>query len=245
MRVLVLVEGDAQRNALHHLDPVSGGVLRRQDRELRAGAGADRHDVALEGVIGEDVDVERRLLADAQIGDVGFLRIGVDPGRLIVDHAEDRRAGGDEAADLDVVDLRGGAGDRRAHDGVVEIALRVVERGLGLRVFGKLGERQVGIAEQLAERGVALLDGELRLQLRRHQRGAGGIDIGLRAGLRLHQRELAIEVVLLELDVLLREVDQRDERFERRRQLVVVAARAGELGLRGIERETVGHRDRA
>ena len=108
--------------------------------------------VPLEGVVGETVDVERRLLADAQIGDVGFLRIGVDPGRLVVDDAQDRRAGGDEAAELDVVDLRRGAGDRRAHDGVVEIALRLVERGLGLRIFGELLERQVGIAEQLIER---------------------------------------------------------------------------------------------
>ena len=152
MRVLVLVEGDAQGHALHHLDPVAGGVLRRQDRELRAGAGADRDHVALEGVVGEAVDVERRRLADAQIGDVGFLRIGVDPRRLVVDDAEHRRAGGDEAADLDVVDLRGGAGDRRAHDGVVEIALGVVERGFGLRIFGELRQRQVGIAEQLVER---------------------------------------------------------------------------------------------
>ena len=72
------------------------------------------------------------LLADPQIGDVGFLRIGVDPGRAVVDHAEHRRAGGDEAAELDVVDLRRGAGDRRAQHGVVEIALGLIERGLGL-----------------------------------------------------------------------------------------------------------------
>ena len=40
VRVLALVEGDAHRHALHHLHPVAAGVLRRQDRELRAGAGA-------------------------------------------------------------------------------------------------------------------------------------------------------------------------------------------------------------
>ncbi len=77
---------------------------------------------------------------------------------------------------------------------------------------GNCASGRFGIAEQLAERGVALLDGELRLQLRGHQRGAGGIDVGLRAGLRFHQRELAIEVALLELDILLRQIDQRDER---------------------------------
>ena len=56
------------------------------------------------------------------------------------------------------------------------------------------------------------------------------------------RRLLAVEVVLLELDVLLGEIDQRDERFERRRQLVVVAARGCELGLRLLEREAVGDR---
>ena len=89
--------------------------------------------------------------------------------------------------------------------GVVEIALGVVERGLGLGVFGELGERQVGIAEQLIERGVALLRGELRLQLRGHQRGGGGIDVGLRAGLRGSPAcVLRSTSRLLQLDVLLR-----------------------------------------
>src|SRR3954463_4164892 len=34
-----LVEIDPDRDALHHLDEIAGGVLRRQDRELCAGAG--------------------------------------------------------------------------------------------------------------------------------------------------------------------------------------------------------------
>jgi hypothetical protein len=34
------VERDAHRHALHHLDPVAGGVLRRQQRKGGAGAGA-------------------------------------------------------------------------------------------------------------------------------------------------------------------------------------------------------------
>ena len=36
------VDLQAHRNALRDLDPVAGGVLGRQQRELRAGAGADR-----------------------------------------------------------------------------------------------------------------------------------------------------------------------------------------------------------
>src|SRR6185437_16592705 len=103
---------DAHRNALHHLDPVSGGVLRRQDGKLRAGAGAYRHHGPLEGVVGETVDVDCGLLADTQVGDVGFLRIGVDPGRLVVDDAQNWPASRDETAELNIVDLRGRAGDR-------------------------------------------------------------------------------------------------------------------------------------
>src|SRR5947209_4347553 len=34
---VVAVEIDPYRYALHHLDEIAGGVLRRQDRELRAG----------------------------------------------------------------------------------------------------------------------------------------------------------------------------------------------------------------
>jgi len=240
MRDIAFVEGDAHRHALHHLDPIAGGVLRRQDRELRAGAGADRNDRALEGVVGEAVDRDGHLLPDAQIGDVGFLRIGLDPGIMVVDHAQHRRAGGEEAAELDIVHLRGGARHRRAHDGVVEIALGVVERGLGLRVFGELLERQLGIAEQLAQGRIALLLGELRLQLRRHQSRHGGVDIGLRAGAAREQLALAVDVALLERDVLLRQVGERGQRAERALGLVVVAARGRELGLCLLHRQPVG-----
>src|ERR1700730_5921575 len=45
---VIAVEIDAHRHALHHLDEVTGGVLRRQDRELRPGPRAQRTDGALE-----------------------------------------------------------------------------------------------------------------------------------------------------------------------------------------------------
>ena len=44
------VELQPHRDALRHLHPVAGGVLRRQQRELRAGSGAD----ALDGRAGTD-----------------------------------------------------------------------------------------------------------------------------------------------------------------------------------------------
>src|SRR5215208_6127757 len=65
--LVVLVEIDPHRNALHHLDEIARGVLRRQDRELRAGAGRERADRALERMIGEGIDLERDGLADRDI----------------------------------------------------------------------------------------------------------------------------------------------------------------------------------
>src|SRR5271165_3563089 len=38
---LLVVDGDANRDALYHLHPIARGVLRRQDREFRAAVGRD------------------------------------------------------------------------------------------------------------------------------------------------------------------------------------------------------------
>ena len=198
--LVVLVEIDPHRDALHHLDEIAGRVLRRQDRELRAGAGRERADRALEHVVGEGVDVERDALADRHIGEIGFLRIGVDPGVGDVDDGEHRGARHHEAAELDLLDLRRDAVHRRAHGGQIEVALGVVERGLGLHVGRKLLERQLGIAEQLIERVGSLLRDQLALRLRGDQGGGAVVEIELRAGLALDQRILALDVLLLERD---------------------------------------------
>src|SRR4051812_23927936 len=55
--LVVLVEIDPYRDALHHLDEIARRVLRRQDRELRAGARRERADRSLEHMIGEGVDL--------------------------------------------------------------------------------------------------------------------------------------------------------------------------------------------
>ena len=93
-----------------------------------------------------------------------------------------------EAAELDLVDLGRDAGHRRAHGGEIEVALGVVERGLGLLVGRKLLERQIGIAEQLVERGRSLLLDELQLGLRGDQRGGAVVEVELRAEIALDQR---------------------------------------------------------
>src|SRR6202022_1229181 len=51
------IEADLHRHALHHLHPVPGRVLGRQQREARAGPRAERVDGAVEDLAGEGVDL--------------------------------------------------------------------------------------------------------------------------------------------------------------------------------------------
>jgi hypothetical protein len=104
----------------------------------------------------------------------------------------------------------------------------------------KLLERQVGIAEQLIERHVALLNRVFRLQLRGHDRDPRGVEIGLRTGLRAHQLALAIDIMLLEFDIFPGEVGQRIERFQVGLQFVEIAARGIELRLCLLKGESEG-----
>ena len=78
--ILTGIEADAHRNPLHHLDPVAAGILWRQDCKLSAGSRAYQFDRAVQGMVRKRVDVDLGLLAHSQIGDVGFLRVRVDPG---------------------------------------------------------------------------------------------------------------------------------------------------------------------
>src|SRR5690606_30173954 len=48
----VVVDFDAHRHPLGHLDPVAGRVLRGEDGEFRSGAGADRRDMTFQHEIG-------------------------------------------------------------------------------------------------------------------------------------------------------------------------------------------------
>ena len=72
------VEHDLDRYALYDLDPVAGGIFRRQQREGRTGADADRIDVSLINVAGIDVGFDLDWLADADVGQLGLLIVGGD-----------------------------------------------------------------------------------------------------------------------------------------------------------------------
>ena len=83
-----VVDADAHRNALHDLDPVAAGVLRRQQREARGGGRADAVDRAGPSLARIGVDVDRHLLAGPDIGQLGLLRARLDPDVIGRDDAE-------------------------------------------------------------------------------------------------------------------------------------------------------------
>ena len=65
---------------MHDLDEVARGVLRRQQRKCLTGSHGESGDAALVGVLAAvHVHVELDRLADAQIAELGFLEVGVDP----------------------------------------------------------------------------------------------------------------------------------------------------------------------
>ena len=70
---LVMVEFDAHRHALHDLDPVAAGVLRRQQRKRPAGAGTEADDLAaVLDAAAPDIGRQRHRLADAQARELAF-----------------------------------------------------------------------------------------------------------------------------------------------------------------------------
>ena len=157
-----------QRNALHHLHPVPRGVLRRQDGELRAAARRDALHRALPDPAGIGIDADPRRIARLDIGQVGFLRVRLDPDMVGGDQAEGGDRGGQIGAGLDLIDLGGDGIERRAHGGVVELALRLLHLGLRLQVFGGAGDIHVGIAAESRQL-------HLRLHLQAlHRRLVGG-----------------------------------------------------------------------
>ena len=83
------------------------------------------------------------------VGQVRFLRIGVDPEAGVGDDREHRLAGRRDTPDLDLGHLRRYAVDRRDDLGVAQIAFGVLEARLRLHVVGKVLDRRVGAAAEL------------------------------------------------------------------------------------------------
>lgn len=136
MRLQLLgVERDAHRQALDHLDPVAGRVLRRDQRERRSGAAREADDAAvIFDVAAIEVGGERHRLADLHAVELPFLEVGVDV-ELVERHDQhQRRTRGDALSDLDVA-ARDDAVDRRADHGALQVELGLGELGLGGQHF--------------------------------------------------------------------------------------------------------------
>jgi hypothetical protein len=72
-------ELDPDRQALDDLHEVARGVLRREERGRRAGAGAEAGDAPLEDHAGVRVDADVDRVADPDRRELGLLEICVDP----------------------------------------------------------------------------------------------------------------------------------------------------------------------
>ena len=147
---------DPHRHALHHLHPVAGGVLRRQQRELLVGCRGDALHRAVEGAPGIGVHRHRRRIAGAGVGQRGLLRLRFDPYLVAADEAETGRAGGQIHAGLQFVPLGHHAGIGRPHHRVVQPPLRLIDLRLRLLVGGHPRHRLVRIAVEFGEDGPGL-----------------------------------------------------------------------------------------
>ena len=168
---------DADREALRDLDPVAGGVLRRQHRERRARARADRLHHAVELGAGIHVEADGGGLARLDAGDIGLLEIGVDPPMAVLDQGEGRRAGLHDGARPQIAvgdPAAAGGGDMGAHPVVrrlVELGRRRAElhrrRGHGQLGVLRLGELGLGVVIGLqgVVPGLQRIGGRLRGRL--------------------------------------------------------------------------------
>src|SRR4029450_13963469 len=111
---------------------------------------------------------------------------------------------------------------------MVEIALGLVIGRLRLQIGRELFERQIGIAEQLVQRGAELLFPKLELQLRGEESCPGVVEVELRAGLAGRKRALAVDIAAPEIDRLLAKLDELAQR-------VVIAFEGGKLGVDGVD----------
>ena len=125
---------------------------------------------------------------------------------------------------------------------MVEIALRLVERGLGQRIRRELLERQIGIAKQLVLRGGNLLLQQFELRARGNETGGRVVEVELRADIALDQRRLAVDVAPLQVDALMREVAHLAVDLDVAFQRVVIGLGGGEIGLRLLQRQPERHR---
>ena len=173
------IQRDAHRHALHQLDPVAGGVLRGQDGERRAGAGAHADHPAMVGLVAAvEIGVHGHRLADAHALELDFLEVGVDPDAGQRHHGHQRAAGTDSLARLDGA-LGDDAIDRRDDRSAAVIDVGLVELRRRRRDGGVAGNVAAGDA---GEAGRKLLADLGQLGFGTGEAGGGMRDFLIRDG---------------------------------------------------------------
>ena len=147
---IIVLEVDANRQSLNHLDKVAGCVLRRQQRQSRSGTLGKAGNAPLEHMaVAIHVDIEIDRLADAQVAELRFLEVGVNPDFVQRADRHESLANLDVVARIDVaprndaIDLREDVAVAEIKLGLVEIALGDLKLGLGLLDVRRVG-RQPG-----------------------------------------------------------------------------------------------------
>ena len=154
---VVSFEVNPDRQALYHFDEVARCILRRQQRKRRSGPHRKAGDPALEYVPAAiHVDIEIGSLADAQVGELRLLEIGVDPD--IAERADRHQilanlnviARINVPARDDAVNLRDDVTITKVQFGLSEIAVGDFEFSLGLLDSRSLGRELSKIAVDVA-----------------------------------------------------------------------------------------------
>src|ERR1039458_1278432 len=159
---------DAHRHTLRDLHPVAGGVLRRQQREGRAGAAAQTFHRAFEMLTRVHVDLDVHVLSWMDADQFGLFEIGVDMETVLRNEREQRSADADqrawgerEVADLSVL--------RCGDMSVCQIELGLINGSLCLQhvtaLFGlyRCGERLGQFGARLFQRCLQCLHSSLRI----------------------------------------------------------------------------------
>ena len=128
---VVIDQLDADRQSLHDFDEISGGVLRRQQRQGRTGPHGEAADPPVENALPAiHVDVELHVLTDAQIGQLRLFEVGVDPDLGERPDGHQALPGLHVVARIDVP-ARDHAADFGKDVAVAEVQFCLVEIGLG------------------------------------------------------------------------------------------------------------------